>query len=102
MTSASTILKKAEGFVSRSVGDDTIVVPVRAGVANLEAIFTLNGVGSTIWSAIDGRATLGDLSRSVAAAYDVGDDDASADVAEFVELLVRKGLVVQLAAEGHT
>lgn len=102
MTSVSTILKKAEGFVSRSVGDDTIVVPVRAGVANLEAIFTLNGVGSAIWSGIDGRATVGDLSRSVAAAYDVGADDASADVAEFVELLVRKGLVVQVAGEGHT
>jgi hypothetical protein len=100
--SASTILKKAEGFVSRSVGDDTIVVPVRAGVANLEAIFTLNGVGSAIWSGIDGRATVAELSRAVAAVYDVGADAASADVVEFVELLLRKGLVVPVTAEGHT
>jgi hypothetical protein len=100
VTSAATILKKAEGFVSRSVGDDTIVVPVRAGVANLEAIFTLNGVGSAIWNHIDGRASVADLGRAIAAAYEVGPDAAAADVAEFVDLLVTKGLVV--AAEGHT
>lgn len=99
MTNAVTILKKAEGYVSRSVGDDTIVVPVRAGVANLEAIFTLNGVGSVIWNGIDGRATVDDLTKSVASIYDVAQDAASADVAAFVQLLLRKGLVV--AAEGN-
>jgi hypothetical protein len=100
VTSAATILKRSEGFVSRAVGDDTIVVPLRAGVANLEAIFTLNGVGSAIWNGIDGRATVGDLCKAVASTYDVGEDAAAADVGAFVELLVTKGLVV--AAEGNT
>lgn len=85
--------------MSRAVGDETIVVPVRAGVANLEAIFTLNGVGSDIWNRIDGRATVADLCRAVESTYDVGKEAAAADVAAFVELLVTKGLV--LAPEGN-
>ncbi len=54
-------LRRSESFVSRKVGDDIILVPVRAGVANLEAVFTMNAVGSAIWNRIDGTATVDDL-----------------------------------------
>jgi hypothetical protein len=86
--------KRSDGYVSRKVGDDTIIVPVRAGVANLEAVFTMNAVGSAIWQRIDGRATVDDLARAVAEEFDVTAAAAAPDVAEFVQLLAHKGLVV--------
>ncbi|HVZ73500.1 MAG TPA: PqqD family protein [Polyangia bacterium] len=86
--------RRADGYVSRLFDQETVVVPVRAGVANLETIFTMNGVGSTIWAHIDGKASAADLARAVVAEYAVGEAEAEADVAEFVELLVSKGLVV--------
>jgi Coenzyme PQQ synthesis protein D (PqqD) len=85
---------RSDDFVTRKVGEDTIVVPVRKGVANLEAIFTMNAVAGAIWSRIDGRVTLADLARAVADEFDVAPAAAASDVAEFVGLLADKGLVV--------
>jgi hypothetical protein len=90
--------RRSESFVSRKVGDDIILVPVRAGVANLEAVFTMNAVGSAIWSRIDGTATVDDLARAVADEFDVAAAVAATDVEEFVRLLSAKGLVVTEAA----
>jgi hypothetical protein len=90
--------RRSESFVSRKVGDDIILVPVRAGVANLEAVFTMNAVGSAIWSRIDGTATVDDLARALADEFDVTAAVAATDVEEFVRLLADKGLVVTGAA----
>ena len=89
-----TIPRRSDAFVSRKLGEETIVVPVRAGVANLEAIFTMNAVGSTIWNRIDGRASLDDLARAVEGEFAVSTEAAAADVEAFVELLAAKGLIV--------
>jgi hypothetical protein len=86
-------LRKAPGFVSRCIGDDTIIVPVRGGVGDLDAIFTLNPVGSTVWELIDGTTTVGGLAAAVAWQYEIDQATAAADVAEFVDLLAAKGLL---------
>jgi MinD-like ATPase involved in chromosome partitioning or flagellar assembly len=93
-----TIPRRSDAFVSRKLGEETIVVPVRAGVANLEAIFTMNAVGSTIWNRIDGHASLDDLTRAVQGEFAVTPEAAAADVAAFVELLAAKGLIVAAEA----
>ena len=90
-----TVPRRSDAFVSRKVGDDTIIVPVRAGVANLEAVFTMNAVGTTIWQRIDGQATVDELARALSDEFDVSPAAAAADVAEFVRLLSEKGLVVE-------
>jgi hypothetical protein len=87
--------RKAEGFVSRTIADDVIIVPVRGGVGDLESIFTLNAVGATIWQAIDGRTSIEGLADAVARAYEVPPDAAATDVRAFVDLLRGKGLVVE-------
>jgi hypothetical protein len=89
-----TKIRRADGFVSRAFGAETVVVPVRAGVANLEAIFTMNAVGSAIWSRIEGPVALDELARAVSREFEISEDAAKPDVVEFVELLVSKGLVV--------
>ena len=91
--------KKADGFVSREIADDTIVVPVRGGVGDLNAIFTLNAVGATIWTLIAGATPLERLAGAIAAEYEVSPDDAARDVSEFVQLLTDKGLLVTAPEE---
>jgi hypothetical protein len=88
------IPKKANGFVSRTIAGDVIIVPVRGGVGDLDAIFTLNSVGATIWKLIDGGTPIERLAAAVSLEYEVSQAAASADVQEFVELLTRKGLLV--------
>jgi coenzyme PQQ synthesis protein D (PqqD) len=90
----TTVPLRSDSFVSRKIGEDTIIVPVRAGVANLEAVFTMNAVGSAIWNRIDGKATVGELARALADEFEISPEAAAPDVEEFVRLLSDKGLVV--------
>jgi hypothetical protein len=92
-TSSARFPRKAEGFVSRTIADDVIIVPVRGGVGDLESIFTLNAVGASIWKLIDGRTSLQALAVALAREYEVSEAAAAADVREFVDLLLAKGLV---------
>lgn len=85
--------KKADGFVSRTIAGDVIIVPVRGGVGDLEAIFTLNGVGATIWNLIDGATTVDRMASALASEYEVAETAAAADVREFLALLADKGLL---------
>ena len=93
-------VRKAPGFVSRAIGDETIVVPVSDGVGNLEAVFTMNAVGAVIWQRIDGAASVDDLAHAVVREFAVDPAVASQDVAEFVASLSARGLVI--AAEAAT
>lgn len=92
-------LRRADGYVSRKVGEEIVIVPVRAGVANLEAIFTMNAVGAEIWGRLDGKTDAAAIAAAVAAEYDVPAGEAAADVSEFLSVLAAKGLVVQGGAE---
>ena len=89
--------RKAEGFVCRTIADDVIIVPVRGGVGDLESIFTLNAVGASIWKLIDGRTSLQALAVALSREYEVSEASAAADVQEFVQLLLSKGLVSEVA-----
>lgn len=94
--------RRSDGFVTRVVGDETVVVPVRAGVANLEAIFTMNAVGTAIWRQLDGVATAQDLAQRLSEEFAVSPAEALADVTEYLKLLASKGLLsVDEGAEAH-
>jgi hypothetical protein len=85
--------RKADGFVSRTIADEVIIVPVRGGVGDLESIFTFNAVGATIWRLIDGRTSPEALAAAVAREYEVSETAAAVDVDEFLTHLRAKGLL---------
>ncbi len=82
-----------ELFVTRRIAGETIIVPVSANVGDLEAIYTLNEVGSYVWQLIDGRRTAQAIAEAVGAEYDVALDRAVRDVDELLSTLEAKGLV---------
>jgi len=96
-TSSGLLLRKADGFVSRTIADDVIIVPVRGGVGDLESIFTLNAVGASIWRLIDGQTSMQALAAALSREYEVSEAEAAADVQEFVDLLLSKGLVSKVS-----
>jgi hypothetical protein len=85
---------KVGEFVTRSVAGETIVVPIRAGVGDLDSIYTFNEVGSVIWSLIDGATTTGDIVDIVTDRFEVEAEEARNDVVEFLGTLKGAGLIV--------
>ncbi|OFV80393.1 MAG: hypothetical protein A2Y78_04720 [Acidobacteria bacterium RBG_13_68_16] len=89
---AKTYVKSGE-FVTRAVAGETIVVPITAGVGDLDSIYTLNDVGATIWALIDGTTTVEQIVSTVTRGFEVEFDQAKADVLEFVISLAEAGLI---------
>jgi len=82
-------------MVSRLIGDEFILVPIRRNVADLESVFTLGGSGVRVWELMDGQLTGRELCDRIAEEFDVEPAEAEADVVEFLrELQEVDGIVV--------
>lgn len=86
-------LRKEEGQVTRQIAGETIIVPVRGGVGDLDSIYTLNDVGTKIWGLLDGKTGFDAIVRSIATEHEVSEAEAARDVADFLADLEKRGLV---------
>jgi hypothetical protein len=79
--------------VTRVVAEETIVVPIRGGVGDLDGLFTFNELGSGIWELLEAGRTSEELAAWVAERYEVSEEQARADVTRFLEELRQQGLI---------
>ncbi len=89
----SHIFEKDADCVTRRIGAETIIVPVRASAIDLRAVYTLNESATEIWQRIDGCATVQHLVEELCSIYDVAPADAERDVGEVIEALCSAGLI---------
>jgi hypothetical protein len=87
------VYARREGVVLREVAGEQILVPIRRNVADLKAIFALNGVGRCIWELLDGTRGMDEVLARLVERFDVSSDEAAADLQAFVERLSQAGLV---------
>ena len=78
------VFARDPNFVSRRIEAETILVPIRNNVGDLDCIFSLNPVGALVWEQLDGVATLGDIRDRIVGEYDVSATAAEADLNAFV------------------
>jgi hypothetical protein len=79
--------QKNPDMVSRLIGDEFILVPIRRNVADLESVFTLGGTGVRIWELIDGKLTVGELLARLVGEFEVEPEQAEADLVEYLRSL---------------
>lgn len=86
--------RKHPDVVFRRIGDEFVLVPIRANVADLEAIYTLNPVAAQIWDLLDGQRDGYAILAEIVREYDVSPEQARVDLIEFLEqLLAVRGIV---------
>jgi hypothetical protein len=85
---------RSDAVVSRLIGGETLVVPVRGGVGDLASIYSFNEVGALIWEALDGPISLEGLVDLIEREYLVSRDQAVQDVVAFLSDIFAAGLVV--------
>jgi coenzyme PQQ synthesis protein D (PqqD) len=81
------------GVATRRFGAETLLVPVSSGVGDLDSVYTLNEVGTTIWNALAEPMALTDVVATVAREYEVTGDQARHDVEAFLSDLLKLRLV---------
>ena len=84
--------KKGE-FVTRSIAGETVVVPVKGQVGDLDAIYNLNEVGAFIWEQIDGRKSVAQLVEAVHGKFEVALEQAEKEASEFISALEAAGMI---------
>jgi hypothetical protein len=82
--------------VTRSIAGETIIVPIRSGVGDLNSIYTLNEVGTTIWQLLDGQRSVDQIIERISSEYEVSNAEASKDVFDFLTTLEVEGLIRHL------
>jgi hypothetical protein len=84
---------KEKDLVTRCVAGETIIVPIRSNVGDLDSIYTLNEIGSMIWQLIDGKNSGSEIAKAVCNAYEVTPQVAEKDTLEFLDSLKEAGLL---------
>lgn len=85
--------RKKGDYVARVIAGETIVVPIRGQVGDLEAIYNLNEVGSVIWEMMDGQTPVSRMVEAVCSEFEVTAEKAEEDTLDFLKGLEAAGLV---------
>ena len=92
------IYRRNTDVIGRQVLGETLLVPIRGELAELQRIFALNPVAEFIWSLLDGEHALSVVRDSMAARFEVEPAQAEADLAKFVAQLSAMGLITEVSA----
>jgi coenzyme PQQ synthesis protein D (PqqD) len=87
------VLVRSRAVVSRVVGGETLIVPIRGKVGDLASIYSFNETGSLVWRLLEKPGTLAELVAAVAQEYNVDHPRAERDVKQFVGDMLSVGLV---------
>ncbi len=85
---------KDKNLVTRDIVGETIIVPVRSNVGDLDSIYTLNEVGTIIWELIDGKNSVSKIIEEICNAYEVIPEEAEKDALHFLNSLKETGLIL--------
>ncbi|HVI09756.1 MAG TPA: PqqD family protein [Candidatus Binatia bacterium] len=84
---------QTRSVVSRVVGGETLVVPVRGKVGDLASIYSFNGTGTLIWQLLASPKPLSDLVEALEHEYAVETSKAHHDVTQFLNDMLSAGLI---------
>lgn len=85
-------MKLKDGFVLRSVGGETVVVPTGDDL-DLNMMITLNDSGKFLWERLEEGAEEAELVAALLGEYDVDEQTAKNHVAAFVKKLNEHGFI---------
>jgi hypothetical protein len=96
------LLVRNSATVSREIAGETIVVPICAGVGDMEAVYTFNGLGGQLWRLLEESRAAQDLVDWVIQNFNVHPEVAAADVHAFLEDLREIGLIQTVGLYGES
>jgi len=83
-------------FIYRKIVDESVLVPFHNNVADMDCIYTLNGMGAFIWDQLAEPATRAQLEQAVLAEYDADPALVVADLDRFLAEMVSIGAMRQV------
>lgn len=86
-------MKIKQGFVLRTVGDNSIVIALGDKAKEFNAMISLNEVGAFLWKQLEKGADEQALVQALLGEYEVSEEIAKNDVSKFVQKLREEELL---------
>ena len=80
-------------FALRQVGTESILVPVRNHVGDLDSVYVFTAVAARIWSLIDGERDVDSIVAAICSEYDAEPNVIRADLDELLGSLEGASLI---------
>jgi len=90
------IYQQNDDIVARKIADETILVPIRGNMADMQRIFMLNPVAEYIWDNLNKDRHLSAIHAGVVNDFDVSPSDAEKDIIEYINQLIELELVSEV------
>jgi hypothetical protein len=85
--------QRTEDFVARTIAGETVLVPIRRQIGDLESIYTLNEVATFIWDRLAKPATIADVFLALEQVFAGEPAEMRDDLEEFVKKLLDLGAI---------
>jgi len=85
--------RQQDDVVIRRIAGETLLIPIRQHLADLQRVFVLNETGVVIWESLDGRTPISHIARRLQEKFEVPEAEAEADVQAFCRELNAAGLL---------
>lgn len=86
-------MKLKNGFMLREIAGQSVVVPLGARVVEFNGIMTLSESGALLWSELEKGADIDQMVDKILKEYDIDQDTARRDVADFVEYMKQNNIL---------
>ncbi len=86
-------MKIREGFVLRTVGEGTVVVPTGENVVDLNGMIVLNETAKFIWERLDGSRSPEQIAEELTREFDVSQKQAFQDTLAFLLELAKLDII---------
>ena len=93
----TSVFRRTQDVVCRSVGAESILVPIRNNVGNLDFVYTLSPVAARIWTLLDGVKSADEIVDVICSEYDIDRDTALTDLTALVRDLAEVSLISRVA-----
>jgi hypothetical protein len=98
----NTIYRKKENMVTRRIAGETLLVPIRSQVADMQNIFALtHSTAEYIWQQLDGKQNLQHIHQGIMDNFQVENQQALSDLQEFISQLFGAGIIEEEAKAGQ-
>lgn len=86
-------MKVQNEFVLREIAGDYVIIPTGKTVLSFNGLITVNEVGADLWKMLQSEVSFDDLVQGILDIYDVDETTAREDIQEFLDTLIRGGIL---------
>ncbi|MCX5694545.1 MAG: PqqD family protein [Candidatus Omnitrophica bacterium] len=87
MVKDNVVLRKNPDMITRVIDDQVILVPIYKTSDEINCIYTLNNVGSTLWELINGKRSVAAIKKQVLKDFDTTAKEVDKEMGKFLKEL---------------